>query len=267
MALSIQERIKDLRVEHKLTLEQLAEQTGLSRSALGSYESDDFKDISHYALIKLADYYDISVDYLLGRMETKKHPNANISELHLSDTMIDLLKNDRIDAPLLCELAAHPEFVKLLADIQIYIEGIATTQIQNLNSWVDVARDEIAQKYQPDNYDRTYQLLKASHIDEGEYFSKRVHDDIDCIMKDLRKAHIGRSDSASEESVAEELKQNLEEVMNFNGSRVEKLLMTFCMQTKIKYNKLSEEEKQWLIRIVQKSELLKNYIPRRGKRV
>ena len=36
MALSIQERIKDLRVERKLTLEQLAEQTGLSRSALGS---------------------------------------------------------------------------------------------------------------------------------------------------------------------------------------------------------------------------------------
>ena len=41
MALSIQERLKDLRVERKLTLEQLAEQTGLSKSALGSYESDD----------------------------------------------------------------------------------------------------------------------------------------------------------------------------------------------------------------------------------
>lgn len=206
-------------------------------------------------------------NYLLGRMETKKHPNADISELHLSDVMIDLLKNDRIDAPLLCELASHTEFVKLLADIQIYIEGIATTQIQNLNSWVDVARDEIVQKYQPDNHDRTYQLLKASHIDEDEYFSKRVHDGIDCIMKDLREVHISRSDSAFEKSIAEELKQNFEKVMNFNGNRVEKLLMTFCMQTKIEYDKLSEEEQQWLIRIVQKSELLKSYIPRRGKRV
>lgn len=50
MALSIQERLKDLRVERRLTLEQLAEQTGLSKSALGSYESDDYKDISHHAL-------------------------------------------------------------------------------------------------------------------------------------------------------------------------------------------------------------------------
>ena len=49
MALTIQERLKDLRVEYGLTLEQLAEQTHLSKSALGSYEADDFKDISHYA--------------------------------------------------------------------------------------------------------------------------------------------------------------------------------------------------------------------------
>lgn len=45
MILAIQERLKDLRVERGLTLEQLAEQTGLSRSALCSYESDEFKDI------------------------------------------------------------------------------------------------------------------------------------------------------------------------------------------------------------------------------
>lgn len=71
MALSIQERIKDLRVERKLTLEQFAEQTGLSKSALGSYESDDFKDISHYALNKLADFYGVTTDYLLARTEKK----------------------------------------------------------------------------------------------------------------------------------------------------------------------------------------------------
>ena len=42
MELSIQERLKDLRVERGLTLEQLAEQTHLSKSALGSYEGDKF---------------------------------------------------------------------------------------------------------------------------------------------------------------------------------------------------------------------------------
>ena len=89
MELSIQERLKDLRVERGLTLEQLAEQTHLSKSALGSYEAEDFKDISHYALIKLAKFYGVTSDYLLGLSETKNHPNADLADLRLSDDMID----------------------------------------------------------------------------------------------------------------------------------------------------------------------------------
>ena len=92
MELSIQERLKDLRVERGLTLEQLAEQTHLSKSALGSYEAEDFKDISHYALIKLAKFYGVTSDYLLGLSETKNYPNADLAELRLSDDMIELLK-------------------------------------------------------------------------------------------------------------------------------------------------------------------------------
>lgn len=266
MALSIQERIKDLRIEHKLTLEQLAEQTGLSKSALGSYENDEFKDISHYALIKLADFYNVSVDYLLGRIETKNHPNTEINELHLNDAMIELLKNKKIDSTLLCELASHPGFVKLLADIKIYVDGIATMQIQNLNTWVDVAREEIIKTYNPDKSDSTFYTLDSAHIDENEYFSQRIHNDMDSIIKDLRESHLIRNDSAPVTSTAEELKRNIEEILNFKGSRVEQLLFTFCKQTKIKYHKLSEEEKKWLIKIVQKSEFTKSHIPQRGKK-
>lgn len=95
MALTIQERLKDLRVERGLTLEQLAGETGLSKSALGSYESEDYKDISHHAINRLADFYGVTADYLLARTETKRHPNAELSDLHLSDEMIELLKSIR----------------------------------------------------------------------------------------------------------------------------------------------------------------------------
>ena len=64
--LSIPERLKDLRVVDKhLTLEQLAEQTGLSKSALGKYEGDDYKDISPFAIATLAEFYGVSTDYLM----------------------------------------------------------------------------------------------------------------------------------------------------------------------------------------------------------
>lgn len=266
MVLTIQERIKDLRLDRDLTLKELEEQTGLSSSALGSYETDDDKDISHYALIKLAKFYGVTVDYLLGLSEMKCHPNADLADLHLSDSMIELLKSGRIDNTMLCELAAHPDFVKLLADIQVYVNGIAATQIQSLNAWVDVARAEIVEKYQPGENDKTTYLLQASHVVEEEYFTSRVHRDIDAIMKDIREAHRGRSDSAPENSVVEDLKQDLEEVANFKGSRAEQLIMLFCKQTKLRYNKLTEEEKQWLTRIARKSELLKSPISQRGKK-
>lgn len=86
MALTIQERIKDLRVERGPTLEQLAEQTGLSKSALGSYEADEYKDISHYALIKLAKFYGMTADYLLGLTETRNDIQIYVGYRRHADT-------------------------------------------------------------------------------------------------------------------------------------------------------------------------------------
>ena len=88
-----------------------------------------------------------------------------------------------------------------------------------------------------------------------------MHRDIDAIMEDMWEAHRGRSDSAPESSAAEELKQNLGEVARFNGSKLEQLIMLFYKQAKIRYNRLTEEEKQWLARIAQKLELLKGSMP------
>ena len=65
-ATTIQERLKDLRVERRLKLEDVAAATGISKSALGNYENDDYKEINHGNLILLAKFYDVSVvDFLV----------------------------------------------------------------------------------------------------------------------------------------------------------------------------------------------------------
>ena len=69
--LDTSERIKDLRVEKRLTMEQLAALTGLSSSAIGKYESGEYKDIGAFAIAKLADKLGVSTDYLLCRTEQK----------------------------------------------------------------------------------------------------------------------------------------------------------------------------------------------------
>ncbi len=75
--LTLGERLKDLRVERHLKLETLAEQTGLSKSALSKYESDDVTDLSIYAVTTLAEFYGVTTDYLLGVTENKKRPDQD----------------------------------------------------------------------------------------------------------------------------------------------------------------------------------------------
>ena len=89
-ATTIQERLKDLRLNKGLKLEELAEQTGISKSALGSYEKDDYKEINHGNLILLADFYGVSLDYLFCRTENRAEINTPLRELHLSDEMVAL---------------------------------------------------------------------------------------------------------------------------------------------------------------------------------
>ena len=90
------ERLKDLRVEKGLKLEELAEKTGISKSALASYENEENrnKEINHGNLITLADFYEVSIDYLFCRTENREQINTPLSELHLTDEAVRFLKAD-----------------------------------------------------------------------------------------------------------------------------------------------------------------------------
>ena len=132
--LTIGERLKDLRVERKLTLEQLAAEVGISKSALGKYESDNGKDISPYSILLLADYYGVSCDYLMGRTETKNHPNTALHELHLSDASIDVLKTGKFNHRLLSELICHKDFQRFMLDAEIYVDRIADMRVNDMNA-------------------------------------------------------------------------------------------------------------------------------------
>ena len=265
-ALTIQEKLKDLRVERGLTLDELAGQTSISKSALGSYETDEYKDISHYRVVTLAKFYGVSADYLLGITENKGHPNVDIAELHLSDEMIELLKSGKIHTRLLCEMAVHEGVAKLLDDIEIYVDGIASMQIQNLNAVVDVAREQIMKKYMPGEDDPHMRLLEAAHISEDEYFKSMVHGDIDSIIQDIKEAHKGDSESAPDTAVADKLKKSMEKAASFKGSLLEKHAVIFCEQLGIDYKRLTHEEFHTLIDILNKSKHLKSPIRQRGKR-
>ena len=64
-------RIRDLREDRDLTQKQLAERLGMSQTGYSKYEVGT-NDIPTHILIKLADFYGISLDELVGH-EVKKN--------------------------------------------------------------------------------------------------------------------------------------------------------------------------------------------------
>ena len=163
--LSIPERLKDLRVVDKhLTLEQLAEQTGLSKSALSKYESDDYKDISPFAIATLAEFYGVSTDYLMGLSENKNHPNTELQALHLSDDMVTLLSSGKINNRLLCEIATHENFQRLMTDIEIFVDRIADMRIAQMNLVLEATRQEVIRSHAPGDNDLYVRTLELGQV-------------------------------------------------------------------------------------------------------
>ena len=64
-------RLRDLREDNDMTQAALAKLLGMSQTGYSKYETGE-NDIPTAILIQLAEYYQTSVDYLLGRTNNKK---------------------------------------------------------------------------------------------------------------------------------------------------------------------------------------------------
>ena len=252
------ERLKDLRVERHLTLEQLADETGISKSALGSYETNEDIELSPFSVTTLAKFYGVSTDYLLGLTEAKNHPNTELHELGLSDGMIDLLKSGRINNRLLCEMATHEGFRRFMADVEIFVDRIADMRINDMNAMLAAARQKILEQNKDvDENDLYIRTLELAQVGEGDYFRHVMQKDLDVITRDIRDSHQKDRTTADTASPASDAATKLEEAMGFEGSPQEKQARIFLAELGIDYDKLTKEEFVSLMNILEKSSLLK----------
>ena len=61
-------RIRDLRDDHDKTQQEIADILNMHRSVYRRYESGEL-EAPAWVVVKLADYYGVSTDYLLGRTD------------------------------------------------------------------------------------------------------------------------------------------------------------------------------------------------------
>ena len=246
--LSIQEKLKDLRVERGLTLQELSEQTGLSRAALGNYENDDYKEITHKAIVILADFYGVSSDYLIGLTENREQHTFPVDELGLDDETVDLLKSGKLNVRLICEMIKHPEFINFLSDFEIYVDNIAAMHLRTMNKVIEDARVRLQNNGVSDT-DHYLKTLKTASISDDDYFSNLLSNDISKIAKDIRDAHSEDSDTGDQKTPIDEVIETMNDVKDCDNTTKAQWAI-YSKMFQINFTKMEEYERDLFVDII-----------------
>lgn len=109
--------LKELRLKRQLTSEQLCERLGIKGGSYRNYERNDRKP-DYDTLVKLADFYGVSTDYILGRPNAKapKDPFDGIET-------IDEMEKDLIKEWLNLDEKSRKSFLDVLRKIVLKEEA------------------------------------------------------------------------------------------------------------------------------------------------
>jgi transcriptional regulator with XRE-family HTH domain len=79
-------RLSELRIKNNLKQDDIAKVLGVGRTTYSNYEQG-LREMDYTLLVKLADYYKVSLDYLFGRSDMPIHPDS------FSDDEIEFMTN------------------------------------------------------------------------------------------------------------------------------------------------------------------------------
>ncbi len=88
------QRLKELRLENGLTQKELAKSIEVGRTTISEYESGKIVP-KQEGLLKIANYFDVSVDYLTGVSDDRATHKQNVTDLDaLLNTIHHILLNE-----------------------------------------------------------------------------------------------------------------------------------------------------------------------------
>ena len=137
----IRERMEDLRNRRKLTLKEVAEKTGIDYSTLSRIENGNVKKVGDDVLLKLARFFGVSTDFLLGITNVPDKKNYTIEELGLTPEAARNLYTGAIENRVINLLLVHPDFAALTNRIADYLDDRMAAGIAAQNQLYDSVSD------------------------------------------------------------------------------------------------------------------------------
>lgn len=256
--LTLQEKLRDLRDEKKLKLSEVEQATGISVPTLSRFETDEYTSIAYQDLLKLATFYGVSMDYLSGMTNHRQYRNVSIDELSLTDEVVELLKSKKANNRLISELLTQKEFIKLLATIEVYIDGKVSAGSNALNATIQVAEKAIMQEVNLQDKDELLAELREAFIDENACLRYRITERFNNVVQGLFEQHKHLVDNEAENLIAEKMEECLDTY--FESEEKKKMypnVEVSMKQLKLDTSDFSEEEKAALEKFLSRSEVAK----------
>lgn len=141
--------------------------------------------------------------------------------------------------------------------MEICIDQIANMRVEQMNLVLEATRRTVLSKYAPGEDDLYMRTLEQGQIQESDFFSHVLHDDLDSIVRDIREAHLKDKTTADPQPTLEDVKEKFEQAVQ-QGSDIEMLIHEFCDKLQIPFEKISSKDFSAFLRIQSLSKPLKN---------
>ena len=129
------ERLKQLRQQEGLTQRELAKSIEVGRTTISEYESGKIVP-KHEGLLKLANYFNVSVDYLTGVSDEPATRQSNEHELDKLINTLDYILMNEYDSPVMYEGAILNTYEKLM--VSQFLEQVR----DNVELMIDLRKKE-----------------------------------------------------------------------------------------------------------------------------
>ena len=192
-------RLIDLCKSRKISQSQLAGVLGVDRSALSRFLSGKTDSLSHEHVIAIANYFNVTTDFLLGETDDPGRINYDIGELGLTVKAAECLYTRKVDPVVLCKLLEHERCGELMHEIGLYLDetmaaGIAA-QNQLFNSLSNLLRGHAAEhpedKTAAEDAAQTVLAMRQPLYTERD----RILSDVDQMLVDIKR---GRPSNAKQ---------------------------------------------------------------------
>lgn len=182
----LSENLKWLRITKKLKMETVERDTGIPTSTLSHLERLETEpyETSINNIVTLADYYGVSIDYLLGREHNKEVSKVGIDELNLTDNAIMKLKSDSRHGQILSALISLESFWELLDRIEIFTDRSMEATYASLNQYYEALLLSAKKAGGEDVKDEVISILEQSHFDD-RFDRYKIKEFLDVVLDEL----------------------------------------------------------------------------------